>query len=268
MILFLSQQNGAAQCPFNKDFFSPKEFFTYDVHYAWGLIWLKGASMKMTTSETTYNGTQAIKNSLFIQTTGAVKKIFYLSDTLSGIVSSDTFAPLFFKKAAHEDKTYSYEEIFYSYPPNEAKARLRHYRNNTLRGDTAFLSKTCFYDTMSLLHFFRSMDTETLKKNKSVGVTLLFTDEAFNVTVTYKGIETIELDKEKIRTVKYTFSINGNAFENKKESIFLWMSDDNNHIPVQVETKLKIGSLKATLKKASGCKNSCDAFPYNTKIVK
>lgn len=257
-----------AQCKLDNSAISTKEQLHYDVHFSWGILWAKAANAKITLQSTTYKGNSACKASLTAQTSGAVKKIMQVKDTLTSYVSYPNLAPLHYVKAAHEGKTDSYEEIHYEYPSSGgSKAKLTHYRNNTFRGDTILHTKSCFYDPVCMLYYVRSLKPEEIGVNNSKSVTILFTDEAFNTKITYKGKETVEINNEKINTVKYTFSIDGKAFESKKESLSLWLSDDANRIPVQIETKLKVGSLKATLRSVSGCKNACLAFPDNSKII-
>lgn len=268
-ILFISGFFSAlsAQCKLNNDFFSGKEQLDFDIHYEWGIISAKGGKAKLTTRSTTYKGTNTYKISLIGQTTGAVKKLFSVNDTLVSYVTTSDLSPRFYMKAAHEGKTDDYEEIHYTYPSGGTKARLIHFRNNTFRADTILTSKKCFYDPVSFLCYMRSLNLSNKGTGTTNNATILFTDEAFDVKITFKDVETIEIGKEKINAEKYTFDIDGKAFENKKESLTLWLSHDKNRIPVKIKTKLKVGALEATLKKASGCKNPADAFPADSKII-
>lgn len=267
MTVFLTTLS--AQCKIDTNFFSVSEKFSYDVHFNWKFVWIKAANANITTQAYTYKGVPSYRTRLTVKTTGAANKLMHVSDTLTSIVNIPNFSPLFYSKAAHEGKTNSYEEIFYNYLANETvKARLTHYRNNVFRGDTTLTSQKCFYDPVSLLYFVRSLNPSTMTVNQKTSVLVLFTDESFNIKVTYRGTEKVEIDGEKISTVKYSFAIDGKAFQDKKESLFLWVSNDNNRVPVLIETKLGIGSLKAVLKSASGCRNAYSAFPSDSKIIK
>ncbi|MCD7971764.1 MAG: DUF3108 domain-containing protein [Candidatus Azobacteroides sp.] len=262
-------QHAAAQCKLNDDFFSISEELTYDLHFHWGLLWVKAGNAYLSPRSTTYKGKRACKTTLTASTSGAVKKLMAVNDTLTSYTQYPGFAPLLYVKAAHEGKTDSYEEIHYEYPAaGGVKAKLSHYRNQKFRGDTILTNKNCFYDPVSMLYFVRAMIPDNMEVNQTKNVLVLFTDESFDIKITYRGKETLKLRNEKIKTVKYSFAIDGKAFENKKESLFLWVSDDENRIPVLIETKLKIGSLKASIKSAKGCKNEPAAFPKKTKIAK
>ncbi|MCL1942706.1 MAG: DUF3108 domain-containing protein [Candidatus Azobacteroides sp.] len=256
------------QCKLDTGFFSVDERLDFNLHYNWKFVWIKAGEAALISQSGTCKGIGVYKTQLTARSTGVAKKLMSIGDTLTGQVSNSDFSPLFYVKAAHEGKTHSYEEIDYEYPGKDrVKAQLKHWRNGKFRGDTLLSSKKCFYDPVSLIYFMRSLNPSGMTVNQSVSVPILFTDESFDVKVTYRGTEIIEVNDEKINTVKYSFSINGKAFENKKESLFLWLSNDGNRIPVQIETKLKIGSLKAQLKKATGCKNPYSAFPTSSKIV-
>jgi hypothetical protein len=43
------------------------------------------------------------------------------------------------------------------------------------------------------------------------------------------------------------------------EDMYVWVTDDKNRIPVLVEAKILIGSVKAYLESAKGLRNSSDA---------
>jgi hypothetical protein len=68
--------------------------------------------------------------------------------------------------------------------------------------------------------------------------------------------------KEKIKTkfgYAKVFKINpilpNNSFFEDENSIRIWVSDDENKIPLKVEVDLKIGSISMDIKKFSGLKN-------------
>ena len=260
----------SGQCKLEQDFFSVNERLNYDVYFNWKFVWVKAANAEMKSQSTAYKGTAAYKTLLTGKTKGVIDNVYRVNDTLMCYVSSANLAPLFYSKAAHEGKSYSaYEEITYSYPGNPTvKARLQDWRNKKFKSDTVLTSQKCFYDALSQFYFIRSLIPENMAVTKSITIPILFTDESFDVKVAYKGTETVEIDKEKINTVKYSLSIDGEAFANKKESVFVWLSLDENRIPVMIESKLKVGSIKALLKKASGCRNPYEAFPDDSKIVK
>ena len=260
----------SGQCNLGTDFHSVSERLSYDVYFNWKFVWLKAANADMKTQSTTYKGDGAYRTSLTGKTSGVVDGLYHVCDTLISIVSSSDLSPLFYSKAAHEGKSYNaYEEAVYNYSGYPTvKARLKNWRDKNLKSDTLLTSQKCFYDPVSLLYFMRSLNYENMPVNGYVTIPVVFTDESFNVKVTYKKTETIEVKGEKIKAVKYSLSVNGEVFENKKESVFVWLSCDENRVPVLIETKLKVGSIKALLKNVSGCKNPCAAFPSGSKIAK
>ena len=62
-----------------------------------------------------------------------------------------------------------------------------------------------------------------------------------------------------MRDFKLDLSIVDNNFEKwfkEEESLTVWISDDDNRIPVRVKASLAVGSLKADLEAFKGLKNS------------
>lgn len=268
LLLCLYSIGLSAQCNLDGRFFSVNERLNYDIHFNWKFVWIKAGEAKILPVSARYGSVDSYKTRLTAKTTGAAKNLMHVRDTLTSYVTSSDLSPLFYIKAAHEGKTYSYEEIYYDYSAaGRINARLKHWRNNDFRGDTTLFSKRCFYDPVALLYYIRSLDPAKFTVNQSISIPVLFTDESFDVKITFRGKETINVNDEKISTVKYSFAIDGKAFEDKKESLFVWVSNDDNRIPVRIESKLKVGSIKASLKTASGCKNPASAFPARSKMI-
>ena len=261
----------SGQCNLETSFFSVNERLNFDVYFNWKFVWVKAADAEIKSYSTAYKGTNAYRTILSGKTKGLVHDLYSVNDTLTSYVSSSDLTPLFYSKVAHEGKSYNaYEEISYDYSDTltTVKARLKSWRDKKLKKNVSLTSQKCFYDAVTLLYFIRSLNPEKMPVNGILSIPVLFTDESFNVKITYKGPGTIDVDGEKIKTVKYSLAIGGKVFENKKESLFVWLSNDQNRLPVMIETKLKVGSIKAMLKKASGYRNACSAFPAGSKIAK
>lgn len=77
---------------------------------------------------------------------------------------------------------------------------------------------------------------------------MVFNDGVYDLYIRYVGKDQIKLKNGKTyNALKFKpLLAEGKMFE-KGEGMTIWISDDENKIPLMVESKLKIGSVKAML---------------------
>lgn len=72
-------------------------------------------------------------------------------------------------------------------------------------------------------------------------------DEVFNLYVRYIGKERITTKYGTFNTIKFSpLLIEGTIFKGG-EKMMVWVSDDNNHVPVRVDSPILVGSIKVDL---------------------
>ncbi|NJK94634.1 MAG: DUF3108 domain-containing protein [Bacteroidales bacterium] len=127
--------------------------------------------------------------------------------------------------------------------------------------DTLNLS-TCTFDVLSAIYFCRSMDFNNFKINERIPITTIIDNKIYSIYFRYLGKETIEnKDKKKYRCNKFSaLMVEGTIFKGG-EDIVVWVTDDDNRIPILVEAKILIGSVKAYFTNASGLK-----FPVSSML--
>ena len=69
-------------------------------------------------------------------------------------------------------------------------------------------------------------------------------NEVFNMYIRYLGKETVKTKYGKFRAIKFKpLLIKGTIFEGG-EKMTVWVSDDNNHVPLRIESPITVGSVK------------------------
>ena len=72
-------------------------------------------------------------------------------------------------------------------------------------------------------------------------------NEIYNMYIRYLGKETIKTRYGKFRTIKFKpLLVKGNMFEGG-EKMNVYVSDDENKIPVRIESPLVVGSVKVDM---------------------
>ena len=88
-----------------------------------------------------------------------------------------------------------------------------------------------------------------MKKGTKIPVRILLDKEKYDLSAKYTGKETKTIrDLGTYKTVKLMPQVVSGAVFTDTEGMTIWATDDKNHIPLQIESPLSVGSLKAVLK--------------------
>ena len=91
-------------------------------------------------------------------------------------------------------------------------------------------------------------------------------DNVFDVYIHSQGKENIKIRKlGRMDAWHLSCSVVQGALFDGNENLHLWISADNNRIPVAARVPLKLGAVQAWLSGWSGLKNPFDAWTYERK---
>ena len=85
---------------------------------------------------------------------------------------------------------------------------------------------------------------------------MFFDQEVYKFKLKLLGREEIKTKFGKVKTLKFRPYVQSGRVFKEEESLTLWVSDDENKIPVKIQASLLVGSLKAELIEYKGLKNT------------
>lgn len=254
LLLAIISSSLSAQCKINNTYFQAGETLTYDLYIKLAAT-IKGGYAKLTTQNATYGGKDAYKMTLISQSEGFARKMFALNDTLVCYTTKD-IVPLAYLKDAHEGGDYTKERLAYSYDNGKIKTRSTRHKNGNFRFDETIENTDCTYDLMSVLFYARTLDYNNMKDITQTKVRFITGKSNVHMRIVYNGKETVKAnDGNKYRCHKLSLYIADEAFDNGKEAMKVYITDDENRMPVRLETKLKVGSTQVVLKNYKGNKH-------------
>lgn len=246
-----------AQCKIENNYFQAGEELRYDMYFKYGLIDKKAGTSSLTTTAERYNNTDAYKMTLVAKSEGFVRSLFVLNDTLSSYMTKN-LVPLAFIKNAQEGKEHTIERMTYTYGSDGVSVYTKRIKNNVLRFEETLTVKNCIYDLLSVVFYARTLNFSNMKKGDITPVQIISGRDKPNMIIEYKGIESVDANNGKSYScIKLVLSIvtgNKDAFQDKKEAMKVYISNDNNRIPIRLDSKLKMGSTRAVLKSYKGNK--------------
>jgi len=116
-------------------------------------------------------------------------------------------------------------------------------------------------DIVSSFYYARTVDFRNARKGDTFEVPMFMDKETHNFKFRFMGRTTLNLDKGKFKVMIFMpVVMKGRVFKNE-EDLTVYVSDDDNKIPLQIKANILIGSVKMTLTDYSGLKN-----PLTSKI--
>jgi len=238
--------------------FKTGEKITYNAVYNWGFIWLKAGIVEFSVNETKYFN----KPSYHLVAAGtsipSYDWLYKVRDYYQSYVRKKDLSPLLFTRNTYEGgyQVNNRFEFFDSLIFTKTQNTNKPYTEDTL----LTIKKT--YDVISAIYLIRNIDFNTYSINDTIPISVIIDNEIFDLYVRYLGKEIIKThDKRKFHTIKFSaLLIEGTIFKGG-EDLFVWVTDDLNRIPVLVEAKILIGTIKATLNETKNLK-----FPLSSEI--
>jgi len=111
---------------------------------------------------------------------------------------------------------------------------------------------------ISSMYYLRNTDLSSLKLNEEAEVNLFYDQKINKFKVRFLGREIIKTKFGKIKAIMLKPIVESGRVFKGQNSVTVWVSDDENKIPLKIKADLVVGSLKAELESFKGLAN---AFP-------
>jgi hypothetical protein len=111
-------------------------------------------------------------------------------------------------------------------------------------------------DMLSAFYYARTLNYSKAKVGDVFGVNIFLDDELYPAKIRYKGKEIIKTRKGKIRCHKFAPVVQEGRIFDSEDDLTVWITDDENKIPIVAKAKIKVGSLKMHLVKFENLANS------------
>jgi len=234
--------------------FKPGEVVTYRAVYNWGFIWINAGDVEFRVNDTIYQGESA----LHLKATGwSLKKydwFFKVRDRFEAIVNPENLKPFWFERDTHEGGYKAYNS--YSYDYKAQTIDMITYNSDRPYKKESIPLKPCTFDVMSAVYYCRTLDFDNYTEGDKIPLTMAVDDEIFDLFIRYKGKEQlIARSGEVYNTIRFSvLLVEGTIFKGG-EDMEIWVTDDDNRIPVLVDAKILVGSVKAVLTGVEGLKS-------------
>ncbi len=237
-------------CSIENNSFIDEEHLVYRLYYNWKFVWIPAGEVvfKVKESEDYYD----------ISATGKTYKsydsFFKVRDYFYSRVDKETMLPVAFKRDIEEGKYRLFDSI--SFDQSQRTAMAIHGKSKETATETPFEFDNCMQDMLSILYYIRNVDYNQVPKGSHIPINVFFDKEVFPLTLEYGGKDKKKKIKNlgKYNTLKFIPEVVAGEVFDENTKMKIWVSDDQNKIPLLIESPVSVGSVKAVLKSSKGLK--------------
>ncbi len=245
LLLLILTSSAYPNCTTHNRSFKDGEQLKYKISYKLSGVWITAGYASFGVEKTSYSGRPAYHLVGKGSTTKSFDRFFKVRDRYESFVSTSSLLPYQFIRQVDEGGYKIYNNVKFNQSNKTAKST-----------NGNFKTTNCVHDVMSAIYLARNIPFEKMKTGQKKYIDLFLDDKLYNVYVKYLGKETIKTSLGNIKTIKLTPQlIEGMVFDTKN-GMYIWVTDDQNQIPVRVQSAITVGSVVVDLISYKNLKNT------------
>lgn len=159
--------------------------------------------------------------------------VYKVRDTVTSLIDIRGIFPLRFDKRLHEGSYHAHISAVFDQSQHILQTQ-----------DTVLNIEPFTHDVLSAFYFIR---TQKIKVGDSLDLAAVSGKKKYNLRVFCHGREDIEVPAGQFRTLVLEPVLKGDGLFKAKGKLTIWVTDDDQHIPVKMQSKIPVGSIKAEL---------------------
>jgi hypothetical protein len=245
----------------NADFpFKSGEYARYGAYYNWHFVWIQSGDVEFTADTIPYKEQKSWHLKAIGKTFKAYDVLYTVRDTFETYCNYNTFRPVYSRRVLNHAKDHSLHQYGFDYSTGKISVRIKQEKKPVFQSTLPVQENT--YDLLATAYNFRKFDFSKLFVGQKVPYRMLVDRQVDNLYFRYLGKENVKTRNGKeFRCHKVSVYLLQGDFFREGEYMKVWFTDDKNHLPVQVETEILVGTVKALLLETKSLK-----YPLTSQI--
>jgi len=239
-ILFIKSKDAIDPIP--NYAFKSGENLKYLAHY--GMI--EGGEALLSVYEKEINNRKVFHAVATAKSLGIVDKLFKVKDTYESYMDTKTGLPVKAIRNIKEDTYTFYDEVIFNHEENKITSKRK--------GEQTVPDN--ILDMVSAFYYARRVLFKNAEPGDIIELKTYFDDNVYPLKVRYKGAEIIKTKIGRVYCMKFCPVVEPGRIFDTENDMSIWISKDNNFVPIRIQMDLMVGSVKCDLVQYSGLKNN------------
>ena len=232
------------------DAFQDGEWFRFRMRYGF----LNASYAIATVRETTFKDQAVYHVAATGKTTGFARWFFKIDDYFDSYFEKDIVRPIRFVRNISEGNYKRHVEIDFDH---NNQSGIMHDLLRKTKTEISFAPN--LQDLVSTFYFLRNhFDLEGIQVGETASLHMIYDKKPFAFQFRFLGYENVKTKFGVVPCVKFRPYVEEGRIFKKNSGLSLWVSNDNNRIPIKVVAELSVGSLDVDLVDFKGLKH-----PFN-----
>ncbi|MDR1338555.1 MAG: DUF3108 domain-containing protein [Prevotellaceae bacterium] len=226
--------------------FNNRETLAYAASYSWGPIFVDVGEVFLKTNKTKihpteYHMTAEAKTHKFYD------KFFKVRDFYESRFTVPDIKSVYFHRDISEGGYTIKNTYNFDWENNKVDVVIEKRHNEPKKFELNL--EDCTLDVITYFYYLRNLDFSEAYPNRVYTLSIVLDDDIFNIKCRYLGKEQkkIKALKVKVNCLKFAVEVIAGAVFKGDEKITLWISDDKNHVPLELESPITVGKVKGRL---------------------
>jgi Protein of unknown function (DUF3108) len=209
--------------------FPSAEKLSYDIE--WRLIYAGSAQLSL---EPKVGEPRKWDSQLRVESGGLVSKLYMLQDTYNTGMD-EGFCTTATQLDAVEGKRHRSTKVVYDHTRGKANSVERDLTKNAVIKSSEVDIPACAIDVVAGLYKLRM---DKLEPGQNTQVPMSDGKKTASVRVEAQGREQVKIKAGTFNTVRYQVFLFNGALYSRKADLFIWLTDDAHHLPVQIRARM------------------------------
>jgi len=236
--------------PFPHESINKGEQLDYRIHY--GIFTVGNAKVKVYPELYRVNDRSCYKVDVYGETVGTVKWFAKVDDNWGGFVDSKALLPHMSWRNIKEGKYRKNEIVNFDHKDKSIEVKTINNKTGKFKEPKYYKAPNNVKDLVGGFLYLRAIDYSKYKLKDTIKMNAFFEDTVYNFRILYMGKDKVKTKAGTFKALKLVPVMPDNKIFAGENSVTLWLSDDENKIPIKAEANMFIGKAGVEL---NGFKN-------------
>lgn len=235
LFLFSPKQGNDLCNPINNAY-QAGEKVKYTIYYNIIGLYVSAGKAEFTIKSSNWKNTPALTFTLSGRSNARYDWIFKVRDRYESVVDAKTLLPFQFTRQINEGSYHKKQEVIFDQIKNTASTE-----------SGIFNTADCTFDVISAIYAARNINYTNCQMNDKISLNFFLDENVYPSYFKFLGRAEITTQYGKFKVFKLApLLVKGKIFKGG-EKMVVWVTDDENHLPVRIETPIVVGSIKVDL---------------------